>query len=180
MTQALPCPYWHGTDIVRHGLSPAGKQRYRCRACLEERGRTFLLNYSYAGQSSAVKQQIVDRALNVRGIRDIVRVLPVSPTTVLNELKKVPTLQAVNQHVLQHVHSEQGEVEIGRADALEGRHGLSSERNEIGSYVRSKVSPRWLWQAIGAPCKRYGGMSQDLGVYRYLLSRWGEASWATS
>ena len=21
MTQALPCPYWHGTDIVRHGLS---------------------------------------------------------------------------------------------------------------------------------------------------------------
>jgi putative transposase len=38
----------------------------------------------------------------------------------------------------------------------------------------------YLWRAVGAPCKRYGGMSQDLGVYRYPLSRWGSASWATS
>jgi hypothetical protein len=46
ITQVLHCPYCHGTDIVRHGLSPEGKQRYRCRACLEGRGRTFLLEYS--------------------------------------------------------------------------------------------------------------------------------------
>src|SRR4029077_8512344 len=51
ITQVLHCPYCHGTDIVRHGLSPEGKQRYRCRACLEGRGRTFLLEYTYAGQS---------------------------------------------------------------------------------------------------------------------------------
>ena len=60
ITQVLHCPYCQETDIVKHGLSPEGKQRYRCRACLEGRGRTFLLAYSYAGQSSAVKQQIVD------------------------------------------------------------------------------------------------------------------------
>ena len=53
----------HETDIVRHGLSPEGKQRYRCRTCREGRGRTFLLEYSYAGQSPAVKQQIVDMAM---------------------------------------------------------------------------------------------------------------------
>ena len=35
ITQVLHCPYCHGTDIVRHGLSPEGKQRCRCRACLE-------------------------------------------------------------------------------------------------------------------------------------------------
>jgi transposase-like protein len=46
--QVLPCPYCQGIDIVRHGLSPEGKQRYRCRTCLEGRGRTFLLDYSYA------------------------------------------------------------------------------------------------------------------------------------
>jgi transposase-like protein len=35
-----------------------------------------------------VKQQIVDMALNASGIRDTTRVLHVSPTTVMKELKK--------------------------------------------------------------------------------------------
>ena len=41
-----------------------------------------------AGQSPAVKQQIVDRAMNASGMRDTARVLHVSPTTVIKELKK--------------------------------------------------------------------------------------------
>ena len=88
ITQVLHCPYCHGTDIVRHGTTSEGKQRYRCRACLLGRGRTFLLEYTYAGQSSEVKQQIVDMAMNASGIRDTARVWHVSPTTVLKELKK--------------------------------------------------------------------------------------------
>ena len=88
ITQVLHCPYCEGTDIVRHGTSPEGKQRYRCRACLEGRGRTFLLEYTYAGQSPEVKQQTVDMAMNASGIRDTARVLHISPTTVLKELKK--------------------------------------------------------------------------------------------
>ncbi len=86
--QVLHCPSCQETDIVKHGLSPEGKQRYRCRACLEGRGRTFLLEYSYAGQSPEVKQQTVDMAMNASGIRDTARVLHISPTTVLKELKK--------------------------------------------------------------------------------------------
>jgi transposase-like protein len=88
ITQVLHCPYCQGTDIVRHGTTSEGKQRYRCRECLLGRGRTFLLAYTYAGQSPEVKQQIVDRAMNASGIRDTARVLHVSPTTVLKELKK--------------------------------------------------------------------------------------------
>jgi transposase-like protein len=87
-TQVLHCPYCQGTDIVRHGTTLEGKQRYRCRECLLGRGRTFLLEYTYAGQSPEVKQQIVDMALNASGIGDTVRVLHISPTTVLKELKK--------------------------------------------------------------------------------------------
>ena len=49
ITHVLHCPYCDETDIVRHGKSPEGKQRYRCRQCLEGRGRTFLLAYAYAG-----------------------------------------------------------------------------------------------------------------------------------
>ena len=88
--QVLHCPHCHGTDIVRHGKSPEGKQRYRCRECRQGSGRTFLLDYAYAGQSPEVKRQIVDMALNASGIRDTARVLHVSPTTVINELKKRP------------------------------------------------------------------------------------------
>jgi transposase-like protein len=85
--QVLHCPHCHGTDIVRHGQTRQGKQRYRCRAkrCA---GRTFLLDYTYAGQSPEVKRQIIDMAMNASGIRDTVRVLHVSPNTVMAELKK--------------------------------------------------------------------------------------------
>jgi transposase-like protein len=85
--QVLHCPHCQGTDIVRHGTTRQGKQRYRCR---EQRcaGRTFLLEYAYAGQSPDVKQQIIDMAMNASGIRDTARVLHVSPTTVIKELKK--------------------------------------------------------------------------------------------
>jgi transposase-like protein len=88
--QVLHCPYCQGTNIVRHGKSPEGKQRYRCRECRQGQGRTFLLDYAYAGQSPEVKQQIVEMALNASGIRDTARVLHVSPTTVIKELKKRP------------------------------------------------------------------------------------------
>ncbi len=88
ITQVLRCPYCQGTDIVRHGKSPEGKQRYRCRECRQGRGRTFLLDYAYAGQSSDVKQQIIDMAMNASGVRDTARVLHISPTTVIKELKK--------------------------------------------------------------------------------------------
>lgn len=86
--QMLYCPYCQSTDIVRHGRSPEGKQRYRCWECREGRGRTFLLDDSYARQSPGVKQPIVDMAMHASGIRDTARVLHVSPTTVLRELKK--------------------------------------------------------------------------------------------
>jgi len=46
------------------------------------------LDYSYAGHSAEIKQQIVDMAMNASGIRDTARVLHVSPTTVIKELKK--------------------------------------------------------------------------------------------
>ncbi len=85
--QVLHCPNCQGTDIVRHGQTRQGKQRYRCR---EQRcgGRTFLLDYSYMGQSLEVKRQIVDMAMNASGIRDTARVLHISTHTVIKELKK--------------------------------------------------------------------------------------------
>ena len=83
--QVLYCPHCQGTDIIRHGKTRQGKQRYCCQetSC---HGRTFLLDYAYAGQSPEVKQQIIDMAMNASGVRDTARVLHISPTTVIKEL----------------------------------------------------------------------------------------------
>src|SRR5215510_1359265 len=85
--QVLHCPHCHGTDIIRHGTTRQEKQRYRCQenAC---QGRTFLLDYTYAGHPAGGKQQIIDMAMNASGIRDTARVPHVRPTTVIKELKK--------------------------------------------------------------------------------------------
>src|SRR5215468_9556875 len=85
--QILHCPYCQGTDIIRYGKTRQGKQRFCCQETVCA-GRTFLVDYSYVGHSAAIKQQIVDMAMNASGIRDTARVLHVSPTTVINELKK--------------------------------------------------------------------------------------------
>ena len=65
---------------------PEGKQRY---CCQERYARAhFPVGVQLDGHSAAIKQQIVDMAMNASGIRDTARVLHVSPTTVIKELKK--------------------------------------------------------------------------------------------
>ena len=54
----------------------------------------------------------------------------------------------MNMTVLKYLHPEQVEVEICRADELAQRRGLTSELDEMWSYVGKKAEPRWLWHAI--------------------------------
>ncbi len=86
------CPACQTTNVVKHGKSAEGKQRYKCRNSECYRS-TFVQQYSYRGYLKEVKQQIVDMAINGSGIRDTARVLKISPTTVIEELKKVSTLE---------------------------------------------------------------------------------------
>ncbi len=81
------CPARGSDDVVKHGLSGAGKQRYKCRNSECHRS-TFIQAYGYRGYLPEVKQQIADMALNGSGIRDTARVLRISPTTVIEALKK--------------------------------------------------------------------------------------------
>lgn len=89
MTVWLPvkCPHCYSTDIVKHGKSAEQKQRYLCQNG-ECPYRTFILEHSYPGRSPKVKEQITEMTLNGSGVRDISRVLKVSHTTVIKELKK--------------------------------------------------------------------------------------------
>jgi insertion element IS1 protein InsB len=80
--EPVHCPDCDGTQVIKHGKTLEGKQRYRCQdpECTH---RTFIRDYSYAGLRPTVKQQICDMAINGSGIRDTVRVLGVSQTTVI-------------------------------------------------------------------------------------------------
>jgi transposase-like protein len=44
--KAIVCPSCQSTDIVKHGPSGEGKERYRCRNT-ECKRCTFILNYTY-------------------------------------------------------------------------------------------------------------------------------------
>jgi insertion element IS1 protein InsB len=83
----IDCPTCHSTEVVKHGKTSDGKQRFLCRNadCTQH---TFLATYVYKGRLVEVKQQIIDMAMNGSGIRDTARVLHISPTTVLDTLKK--------------------------------------------------------------------------------------------
>jgi insertion element IS1 protein InsB len=95
----------------------------------------------------------------------------------------------VNHRVLQHCDPEQVEVEIWRADELDVRRGLSSELDEMWSYVRCKANPRWLWHAIDHRTGKvlayvFGrrkdtvflelkALLQPFGITRYFTDGWG-------
>jgi transposase-like protein len=69
---------------MKGGKTKAGLQRSKCRhvPCPHY---SFQLDLLSKGRCPAMKEHIVDMALNGSGIRDTARVLQISPTTVLNE-----------------------------------------------------------------------------------------------
>jgi len=95
----------------------------------------------------------------------------------------------VNQAVLQHLHPAHVEVEICRADELAQRRGLTSELDEMWSYVGKKAEPRWLWHAIdhqsGTVLAYVFGRRKDtvflqlkallepFGIHRFYTDGWG-------
>jgi transposase-like protein len=84
---SVRCPYCQSEQVIKGGQTDTGKQRYRCHnpTCSHQ---SFLLDSAYQGRSPQIKQQVVEMSLNGSGVRDTARVLGISPTTVINELKK--------------------------------------------------------------------------------------------
>src|ERR671931_349449 len=85
--EAVRCSVCDGIHVTRYGKTEDGKQRYICRnkACS---GKTFIGDYSELERLPEVKEQIMEMNINGSGIRAIARGLKISPTIVIEELKK--------------------------------------------------------------------------------------------
>ena len=82
--EAIRCPHCGSEAVVKYGRASKGKERLRCQQA-EQCGRTFIRDYADPGRLPEVKRQIVEMTLNGSGVRDIARVLQVSPSTVIGE-----------------------------------------------------------------------------------------------
>jgi IS1 family transposase/transposase-like protein len=134
------CPCCKGDNVVKRGKTENDKQRYLCleSTCVR---KTFILDYAYRGYWPAVKEQIVDMAVNGSGIRDTARVLKISPGTVIHEIKKQEAcLEPVNRALLASLNADDVWVGIQRVD--------DAELDEMWSFVGNKGNQRWLWHAI--------------------------------
>jgi transposase-like protein len=83
------CPHCQSGEVVKYGTAANGKERLRCQNAAHC-GRTFIRAYTYQGRLPQVKRQSVELTLNGSGVRDIARVVRISPNTVIEELKKRP------------------------------------------------------------------------------------------
>jgi insertion element IS1 protein InsB len=118
----VTCPRCSARSIQKNGTTANHKQRYRCTRCR----RQFITRYSYQGHDPSVRRLIVPLSLNGCGIRDIARVLRVSPNTVLKSLR----------HEARRVR---------RAKLPERLTDL--ELDELWSFVGNKSNQAWLWYA---------------------------------
>ena len=81
------CPHCQSDQVIKGGKTQVGTQRYKCQNA-DCPHYSFQIYTAYKGRSPEIKDRIIDMALNGSGIRDTARVLQISPTTVINELKK--------------------------------------------------------------------------------------------
>jgi len=182
------CPGCHSDQVVKCGKTDQSKQRYRCQN-EECSTKTFILNYDYNGYLPEVKKKIIDMALNGSGIRDTARVLEISPTTVISELKKKEScLESVNLAVLERLNPNDVVVEIQQVTGYD-QQVTDAELDEMWSYVGSKDNPRWLWHAIDhssgeilayvlgdrkdAVFLKLKALLEPFGIKRFYTDDWG-------
>lgn len=137
-----------------------------------------------------IKQQFKEMTLNPSGVRDIARVLHVSPTSsMIQELKKLCPSNQSNRNSGNGLPPEQVEGDVVRVEEAAEFGVAESELAEMWNYVGSKKNPHWLGTTIdrstGQVLADVFSRHQDevffqlkkllleLGIKHYCTNGWG-------
>jgi transposase-like protein len=88
VTMHIACRHCGSLDLTKYGIAPNGKQKYRCRTC----GRQSRENPGSASYSAERKEEILRAYQERSSLRGLERTFGVARSTVINWLKKKPTL----------------------------------------------------------------------------------------
>ena len=89
------CVHYGSKKLIKNGISPSGKQQYRCRGC----GRTSLDRPQAKGRSEEFKAQVLAMYFERPSMRAIQRATGVSRQTLAVWLKKRRVDEAENGSV---------------------------------------------------------------------------------
>lgn len=166
--------------LKKFGKTSNNKQRYCCQNGACDR-KTFIVGYDNKVWLSAIKEKIVDMAMNGSGIRDTSRVLSVSQGVVMATIKKGNSLSPINLSVLSPNDLAADSVDVVKVDEVEA--------DEMWSFVQNKSNQRWLWHAISHETGevlayviashhddvllKLKQLLKPLGIEHYLTDGWG-------
>src|SRR5215213_5058349 len=161
--EAITCPDCSSLNIIKNGKTAQRKQRYLCKDCR----RQFIRDYTYLGCVGFIRALVVPLTMNGSGIRDIARVLMLSPNTVIKTLRQAA--------------AKVGEPEVPHRV-------LDLEIDEFWSFVGAKKQQRWTWYGFDrerrnviafvndrrtdTACERLLGKLKSCQISRYHTDDW--------
>ena len=86
VTTLVTCRHCGSPDLVKYGIAPNGKQKYRCHTC----GRQSRENPGSAAYSTQRQEEILRAYQERSSLRGLERTFGVARSTVLRWLKKKP------------------------------------------------------------------------------------------
>lgn len=86
VTETVSCPHCQSRNLIRHGTTDDGRQRYKCRDC----GRRSRQNPRPNGYAEEQRATILRAYQERSSLRGLTRIFGVSRTTVSTWIKKKP------------------------------------------------------------------------------------------
>ena len=133
ITTTVNCPHCQSVKVNKNGKKVTGKQNFICHSCKKQ----FQYEYAYKGANPHTKELVKKMTLNGSGIRDINRVLQLSPVCILFILRN--WFKQIEEPSFEGTYKE---VQI----------------DEIWTFVKHrKQGKRWLWYAYDKETRKILG-----------------------
>jgi IS1 family transposase/transposase-like protein len=131
VTILVTCRHCGSSDLIKYGLAPNGKQKYRCRTC----GRQSRENPDSAAYSAERKEEILRAYQERSSLRGLERTFGVARSTVISWLKKkARDLPPLRKTLIPPDPNDPTATVL--------------ELDELWSFVCKKLNQVWIWFAL--------------------------------